>query len=429
MKLKLMPCPGGMKLQSSSKVSRWQFVCKRMWVLSLMTVGLFTLGASAADDNPKSGLDMQRLGKIQQRMQEFVNSGQAAGIVTLVQQNGKIVEINAVGMQNAEEHKAMREDSVFQVMSMTKPLTAVGIMMLAEEGRISLYDDVATYLPEFRDQQLNVDGWMKKPARPIHICDLLSHTSGMRNEPQGAMRDLYRTMDHTLAEAVKEFAKEPLEFEPGTKWLYSNPGIATLGRIIEVVSGQSYESFMETRLLQPLQMKDSFFFPPTDKLDRIAMVYMPKDGKLGRAGAEILGGDPAAFRKDAKYPAPEFGLYSTAEDLSHFCQMILNNGMWKGTRFLSPASVETMREVQTSGMQAGWYPGADYGLAWEIVNKPLGVLGFLPKGSFGHGGAFGTHEWIIPKRDMITIFMTACEGDCSSLPEHAFQEMVAASVQ
>src|ERR1700680_5114445 len=104
-------------------------------------------------------------------------------------------------------------------------------------------------------------------------------------------------------------------------------------------------------------------------------------------------------------------------------------GCGKALDFFLRQVWKPIREVQTSGMQAGWYPGADYGLAWEIVNKPLGVLGFLPKGSFGHGGAFGTHEWIIPKHDMITIFMTACEGDCSSLPEHAFQEMVAASLQ
>ncbi|MGH9546343.1 MAG: serine hydrolase domain-containing protein [Terriglobales bacterium] len=418
-----------MKRQPSSKEVRSQCILKCVRALLLVTVAVFAQSAPAADDMVKSGLDMQRLGKIHQRMQEFVNSGQAAGIVTLVQQDGKTVETDAVGLQNIEQNKAMRPDSIFQIMSMTKPFTAVGIMMLAEEGKISLYDDVETYLPEFRVQPLNVNGWMKRPARPIRIYDLLSHTSGMRNDPQGAMRDLYQTMDHTLADAVKEYAKEPLEFEPGTKWLYSNPGIATLGRIIEVVSGQSYENFIETRLLRPLQMKDTFFFPPADMHDRIAMVYMPRDGKLSRAGPEILGGDPAAFRKNAKYPAPEFGLFSTAEDLSHFCQMILNNGSWKGARFLSPVTVETMQEVQTSGMRAGWYPGADYGLAWEIVNKPLSTLGFLPKGSFGHGGAFGTHEWIIPKRNMITIFMTACEGDCSDLPERAFQEMVAASVQ
>jgi CubicO group peptidase (beta-lactamase class C family) len=323
----------------------------------------------------------------------------------------------------------MKQDSIFQIMSMTKPFTAVGIMMLAEDGKLSLYDNVETYLPEFHDQPLNVNGWMRKPARPVRICDLLSHTSGMRNDPQGAMRDLYHTMDRTLAEAVKEYAKEPLEFEPGTKWLYSNPGIATLGRIIEVVSGQSYESFIQTRLLDPLQMKDTFFYPPSDKIGRIAMVYMPQNGKFVRQGPDILGGDPAAYRKGAKYPAPEFGLFSTAEDVSHFAQMVLNKGTWKGKRFLSSVSIETMREPQTVGMQAGWYPGADYGLIWEIVNRPLGVVGFLPKGSFGHGGAFGTHEWIIPSRNMITIFMTACEGDCSELPERGFQEMVAASVQ
>jgi len=178
-----------------------------------------------------------------------------------------------------------------------------------------------------------VNGWMKKPSRPIRIADLLSHTSGMRNDPQGAMRDLYHTMDHTLADAVKEFAKEPLEFEPGTHWLYSNPGIATLGRIIEVVFGQSYESSSRRACLQPLQMNDTFFYPPADKLDRIAIVYMPKDGKLVRAGGDILGGDPAAYRTGAKYSAPEFGLFSTAEDLSHFVKMILNHGMWKEPAF------------------------------------------------------------------------------------------------
>ena len=398
-------------------------------VLVLAIASIVCLISAAAQEKVAVTLDVQRLGKIQERMRGYVDAAKTGGIVTLVEQDGKVVESSVAGMQNIEDNKPMRQDTIFQIMSMTKPFTAVGIMMLAEEGRLSLYDEVQTYLPEFRDQPLNVNGWMKKPSRPIRIADLLSHTSGMRNEPQGAMRDLYRTMDRTLADAVKEFAKEPLEFDPGTHWLYSNPGIATLGRIIEVVSGQPYERFIETRLLQPLQMRDTFFYPPADKLDRIAMVYMPKDGKLVRGGSDLLGGDPALYRKGAKYSAPEFGLFSTAEDLSHFCDMILHLGTWKGVRLLSPVSVQTMREPQTSGMQAGWYPGADYGLAWEIVNRPAGILGFFPVGTFGHGGAFGTHEWIIPSRNMITIFMTACEGDCSNLPERAFQEMVAASVQ
>jgi CubicO group peptidase (beta-lactamase class C family) len=400
-------------------------------VSAALALALLARPLSAADDKPQTGFDPQRLAKIQQRMQEYVNGGDAAGIVTMVLRGGDVVQKTAVGLQNIEDNRPMREDSIFQIMSMTKPITAVGIMMLCEEGKINLYDEVQKYLPEFRDQTVNVNGWPKKPSRPIRIADLLSHTSGMRQMPQGDMKDVHWKMDHTLAEAVASFAKEPLEFEPGTKWLYSNTGFATLGRIIEVVSGQSYESFIQSRLLQPLQMKDTFFYPPADKQDRIAIVYMPqkKDGKMIRAGAQILGGDPGAFRKGAKYPGPEYGLFSTAEDLSHFCQMILNRGTWKGIRFLSPATLEAMRQVQTSGMEAGWYPGADYGLAWEIISRPTGVLGLLPLGTFGHGGAFGTQEWIFPSHDMITIFMVACEGDCSESPQRAFQEMAISSLE
>jgi CubicO group peptidase (beta-lactamase class C family) len=401
---------------------------RRALSAALAAVLLAHPGATA-DDKPQAGFDTQRLGKIQQRMQEYVNAGEAAGIVTMVLRGGNVVQKTAVGVQNIEESRPMREDSIFQIMSMTKPITAVAIMLLCEEGKINLYDEVQTYLPEFRDQMVHANGWLKKPPRPIRIGDLLSHTSGMRQMPQGDMKDIHWKMDHTLAEAVASFAKEPLEFEPGTKWLYSNTGFATLGRIIEVVSGQSYESFIQSRLLQPLQMKDTFFYPSSDKLDRIAIVYTSKDSKMIRAGTQILGGDPGAFRKGAKYPGPEYGLFSTADDISHFCQMILNHGTWKGTRFLSPATIEAMREVQTSGLSAGWYPGADYGLAWEIISKPSGVWGLLPLGTFGHGGAFGTQEWIIPSRDTITIFMVACDGDRSERAERAFQEMAVSSLE
>jgi len=400
----------------------------RLWSAVLAAV-LLSLAVAVAQDKAHSGFDTERLNKIQPRMQEYVNAGEAAGIVTMVVRGGTVVQKTAVGMQNIEEKRPMREDSIFQIMSMTKPITAVGIMILCEEGKITLFDEVQRYLPEFRDQMVNANGWLKKPSRAIRIGDLLSHTSGMRQMPQGDMKDIHWKMDHTLAEAVASFAKEPLEFEPGTKWLYSNTGFATLGRIIEVVSGQSYESFIQSRILQPLQMKDTFFYPPSDKLDRIAIVYTPKDGKETRAGGQILGGDPGAFRKGSKYPGPEYGLFSTADDISHFCQMIQNHGTWKGARILSPGTIDTMREVQTGGMVAGWYPGADYGLAWEIITKPTGVWGLLPLGTFGHGGAFGTQEWMIPSRDMITIFMVACEGDCSERPERAFQEMAISSLE
>src|ERR1700739_2121250 len=151
-------------------------ISRRVLAAVLASV-LLALPVSAADDKPQAGFDEQRLGKIQQRMQEYVNAGQAAGIVTMVLRGGTVVQKTAVGMQNIEDKRPMREDSIFQIMSMTTPITAVGIMMLCEEGKISLYDEVQTYLPEFRDQMVDVNGWLKKPTRPIRIGDILSHTS------------------------------------------------------------------------------------------------------------------------------------------------------------------------------------------------------------------------------------------------------------
>ena len=220
----------------------------------------------------------------------------------------------------------MRTDSIFQIMSMTKPLTGTGIMMLMEEGRLSLIDPVEKYLPEFKGQTMQG----RKPARLITIRDLMTHTSGMSG-PHGDMADLYQKMDRTLAEAVASFARHPLEFDPGTKWMYSNTGLATLGRIIEVVSGQPYEQFIADRLLKPLGMKDSFFFAPAAKQDRIAAVYVTKDSKLQKTDDSFSAAMPRSSARTRKYPAPEFGLYSTAADLAAFYQMMLNGGLIRGS--------------------------------------------------------------------------------------------------
>jgi len=187
---------------------------------------------------------------------------------------------------------------------------------------------------------------------------------------------------------VALFAQQPLEFEPSSRWRYSNPGIAVLGRIIEVVSGQPYEKFQQERIFKLLGMKDSFFFPPVDKLGRIAMVYRLEKGKLVRAGGDILGGDPALYRKGAKFPAPEFGLYSTASDLAAFYQMALNGGTYKGARLLSRASVEVMTALHTGALEpAAFTPGVGYGLAWTVVRAALGTLQLQSIGAYGHGGA------------------------------------------
>ena len=234
----------------------------------------------------------------------------------------------------------------------------------------------------------------------------MTHTSGLPGGPPAKIQNLMVAMDRTLAEAVAIYGQTPLDFEPGTQWQYSNPGIATLGRIVEVESGMSFEQFLAQRIWQPLEMKDSHITLPAEKRPRVAMVYGEKDGKLAPAGADILAGDPAKFRPNAKYAGPEFAMYSTAPDLVNFYQMMLDKGRFHGKRLLSPASVELMTAVHTGEIApAGWLPGGCFGLTWEIVCRDAGTLLYLPRGVFSHGGAFGTFGWVDPKRQLVGVFM------------------------
>lgn len=398
---------------------------KRTCSLLLMVATLM----AAPPVPPKTGLDAARLARIPTRMKEFVDRQQLAGVVTLVARHGVIASLEAVGWQDVENKIPMRKDSIFQIMSMTKPTVGVAIMMLAEEGRLRLIDPVEKHLPEFRGQMLSSGGALKKPSRPITIADLMTHTSGMfGGSPSGELQGLYQKMDRSLAEAVSIFAKAPLEFEPGSKWQYSNAGIATLGRIVEVVSGQPFEKFMSERIFLPLGMKDSFFFPPAEKTSRIALVYKSVRGKLERSGPEILGGASWEFRKGAKYPAPEFGLYSTAEDLFHFYQMTLNGGVWQGKRLLSRASVEIMTATHTGEMKTGHIPGAGRGLTWETARTPESSLIFLSPGSWGHGGAFGTHGYVDKNRDLVGVFLVQSTAGPATDAKYAFMQMAASAI-
>ena len=344
-------------------------------------------------------------------VQHFIDKKTVAGAVTLVSRGDEVVEFDAQGMADIEAGRPMRKDSIFQIMSMTKPVTAIGIMMLAEEGKLSVRDPVEEYLPEFKGLRVRVNQGpdaerLGIPNHAITIRDLLTHTAGFTDSPPAAIPDYRQLMNVPLDEVVRQLAKEPLLFQPGTEWSYSSAGIEVLGRIIEVCSGMKYADFITERILRPLGMKDSFFFPPPDKVDRIAMVYEKSGDNLVRAPASILGGDPAKHRQGAVFPAPGWGLYSTAEDLLHLYRMMLNDGVYAGRRYLSPFSVHLMTEPHTSGIRpVGWMRGSDYGLAWEIVTDPLGELTGHYAGSFGHGGAFGTEGWIDPKDKLISILL------------------------
>ncbi len=344
-------------------------------------------------------------------MQEFIDRHTVAGAVTLVATSDKVLEFDALGMADIEANTRMSKDTIFQIMSMTKPVTAIGIMMLAEEGRLTVRDPVDQYLPEFRNVRVAANtgpdnARLSLPEHAFTIRDLLTHTAGITDAPPADVPAYTQAMNLPLEEVVKHLARQPLLFQPGTQWSYSSPGVEILGRIIEAVSGKRYEDFIAERILRPLGMKDSFFFPPPDKVGRIAMVYAGGSGKLVRSPGTILGGDPAKHRAGAVFSAPGWGLYSTAEDLLHLYRMMLAGGVYEGKRYLSPFSVHLMTEPHTTGIHpVGWMRGADYGLAFEVVTDPLGELAGHTIGTYGHGGAFGTQGWIDPKNNLISILL------------------------
>ncbi len=376
------------------------------------------------------GLDPAVLQRIPKRMQELVDTGVLAGAVTLVQRHGAAPAIEAVGWADIEAKKPMRPDTIFQVMSMTKPFVGTSIMMLADEGKLAVSDPVEKHLPEFRGQMViakkNDDGSMliKKPIRPITIFDLMTHTSGMSYLPPAGMKDLNTNMDRTLADAVMLYSQMQLEFEPGSKWQYSNLGIAILGRIIEVRSGIPFEKFLETRIFQPLGMKDSHIFLPAEKHARLAAIYKKgPDGKLVKAGNETLGGYALNFRKGAKYSAPEWGLYTTAQDLAAFYQMLLSGGK----KLISKQAIDTMTRKQTGDLRSGHMPNTAFGLTWEVIDDPRGELAYLSQGTFGHGGAFGTHGWVDRKKDMVGVFLIQMTG-IDAGAKYGFMQMANAAV-
>jgi CubicO group peptidase (beta-lactamase class C family) len=392
------------------------------------------LSPASGQSTRPAGVNNTVLSEIPQRIKHFIDTQTVAGAVTLVATGSDVIEFHALGMADIEDSRPMQKDSIFQIMSMTKPVTAIGIMMLAEEGKLALRDPVEQYLAEFRGQRVAANigpdaARLRIPDHPITIRDLLTHTAGIQDTAPAAIHDYPQLMNVPLDEVVRQLARQPLLFQPGTQWSYSSPGIEILGRLIEVCSGQKYEDFIAGRILHPLGMKDTFFYPPADKMARIAMVYAGKDGKLVRAPGTILGGDPAKHRQGAVFPAPGWGLYSTAEDLLRLYRMMLGNGLYEGRRYLSPFSVHLMTEAHTTGIQpVGWMRGAGYGLAWEVVTDPLGELAGHSRGTYGHGGAFGTQGWIDPRNELISILLIQrADGGTDSL-SNVFLNMAEASV-
>jgi CubicO group peptidase (beta-lactamase class C family) len=369
-----------------------------------------------------AGMSPARLARIPVRMKEFVTAGKTAGVVTLVARHGHVASLEAVGYQDLESKTPMRVDTIFRLASVTKPVTCAGVMILVDEGRVSLIDPVEKYLPEFKDLKVNPCGTragynceLVTPSRPVNVLDLMTHTSGL----PGSAPDR-GTPPNTLAESVASVSRATLLFEPGTAWNYSNIGIAALGRIIEVVTGQPYDRFLAERIFQPLEMKDTFFFVPPDKANRVASVYRYEPDGL----------KPVPM-PPPKFPAPAGGLLSTAANMARFHQMLLNKGVLNGQRILSAAAVEAMTTSQTGSMKAGFAPGVGHGFGFEVVRETLGTFRYNSIGSFVKGGAFRTYGWVDPAKDLVgIIFMQRTNGGGDVADEiNSFMAMAAAAIE
>jgi CubicO group peptidase (beta-lactamase class C family) len=342
----------------------------------------------------------------------FIQSKTISGGVALVVSPDKVLALESQGFSDLEKQQPMQTDAMFWIASMTKPMTAMAVMMLVEEGKINIADPVAKYLPEFKDQMLAVEKTpervvLQKPARRITVKDLLTHTSGLVSVSpldKAALDTL------TLREAVITYALSPLQFEPGSKWSYCNPGINTLGRIVEVVSGKPYAEFMQERLFTPLGMKDTTFWPTDEQVKRVAKSYKQNAAKKGLEETTVsFLTVPITNRERMALPAG--GLFSCAEDLAKLYQMLLNRGEWNGRRYLQEATLQVMTTNQLGDMpKVSFVEGMHMGLGFHIVHQPMGVSEVLSQGSFGHGGAYGTQAWIDPVKKLAIVLLIQRQG-------------------
>ena len=368
----------------------------KIGVRSRFLLIVLLLGVLALVPFPAAADDAARGKGVAAVLQPFVDRHMLAGAVTLVADRDKDLSLEAVGFADIAARKAMATDALFWIASQSKPITATAFMMLVDEGKVSLDDPVEKHLPEFKGQWLAVERdkdheLLRKPRHPITVREILSHTSG---QPFSSALERPTLDLLPLRVGAGSYAMTPLLFEPGTKYQYSNAGINTAGRIIEVVSGMPYEKFLDQRLFGPLGMKDTTFWPSPEQLTRLAKSYKPNADKNGLEEIKI-GQLKYPLNDRGRQPMPAGGLFSTAQDLSRFCRMVLNGGVFDGKRYLSEAAVKAMTTKQT----AASIPQG-YGLGWAVGKND----------TFGHGGAYATNMTVDAKHGLVLVFLVQHAG-------------------
>ncbi|MFZ1132457.1 MAG: serine hydrolase domain-containing protein, partial [Terriglobales bacterium] len=384
----------------------------------MLVCTLFLAIAASAQNLPSAkpetvGLSAERLERISTAVQKSIDDKRLAGAVTLVVRHGRIAWFKAQGMQDREAAKPMQPDTIFRICSMSKPITSVAVMMLYEEGRFRLEDPISKYLPEFKNPSILVKpaggaSYTIPASHEITIRDLLRHTSGITYNWNLDLGPTYKEAnvahgmlpyDGTIGDSVERLAKLPLLFNPGEHWEYGL-SVDVLGRLVEVVSGKTFDEFLRTRIFEPLGMKDTSFYPPDNKLDRLATAYTyyPDKG-LNRFPDTPITEGPFTYSADYPYKGAKklfsggAGLTSTAMDYARFCQMMLDGGKLGDVRLLSRKSVELMTHDQLGKIA----PDNAFGLGFGIdgVKTPPAEIG--TPGEFNWGGFFYTAFSVDPK--------------------------------
>ena len=396
-------------------------------ILACAVILVRPLTAAAPTAKPEDvGLSSDRLKRVAELVQRHVAAGSFTGAVTLVARNGRIAHHEAHGLADLDAKKAMPKDGIFRIMSMTKPIVGVAILMMMEEGKVRLQDPVSKFIPEWKNMTVGVPqaaapgaraggaapagragGPPPEPRfytvpveREVQVRDLLTHTSGVVSGTISnfANRAVAAGPKETLADYIPRLGKVPLEFQPGTRWAYSAAaGFDVLSRIVEVASGMPIDRFLKQRLFDPLEMKDTSYIVPTSNPRLVTLYTRGADG--------LRPGQSPGFMNGV-YFSGGGGLVSTAPDYAQFALMLVNGGELNGVRILSPRLVELMGSVFAPDTLPGRPRGESYGLSVRVVNDPVARNSFLSEGSFGWSGAFGTHFWVDRKEKLIAVAMT-----------------------
>ncbi len=396
---------------------------RKIVVLLCWIVLVLPMSAATPTAKPEEvGLSSDRLKRIHDLVQRHLDAKSFSGAVTLIARNGRIGHFEAQGLMDIESNRPMQKDAIFRIMSMTKPVVGVSILMMIEEGKVRLTDPISKWIPEFKGLTVAMPQtgpapqagppatpgapapaprfYTVPPEREITIRDLLTHTSGLGSGTNSnyTARSVALQGKETLSDYIPRLGKTALEFQPGTRWAYSaQAGFDTLARVVEITSGMPYDQFAKQRIFDPLGMKDTFFYPAEGHA-RMTSLYQRADGQLRKQnnpnfinGAYFSGGG---------------GLFSTPEDYLQFGLMLLGRGQLNGKRLLAPRTVEMMGSIAAPDTLPGRPKGESYGLSVRVVNDPMARNTFLSEGSFGWSGAYGTHFWVDRKEQMVAIVMT-----------------------